>query len=216
VTNKIFSLPEGIFNIARLLQDAGYRNQRLAHDYYPEYLMENRGFVELTGNVTSDNKQVAKLKAVNTAGRVHQAALDFIKRNRDRLFYLQLDYNLPDVNKYLERIGNSGFEQDGPGRYVNEDWDAREKGYGEMVGLMDDYLGELIAQLRYLGIDNNTLVIFTSDNGPAGTRGMESFDRFNATGGLRGNKGKLWESKTPVKKLVCCDRTRSWVSRSVI
>lgn len=222
-TNRIDSLPEGVFTVGQLLQRTGYRTglvgkwalggpgshgfpldvgfdyfygypgQRLAHNYYPEKLMENRDWVELTGNLESTVPYVAQRKVVNAAERIHQAALAFIKRNRDTPFYLQLDYNLPHVNNHLAKSTGNGYEHDGAGRYADKDWTESEKGYGEMVGLIDDYVGELIALLRAQGLDDNTLVIFTSDNGPAGVRTQESLSKFNATGGLRGNKGTLHE-----------------------
>jgi arylsulfatase A len=58
---------------------------------------------------------------------------------------------------------------------------------------MDDYVGELVAKVHNLGIERNTLIIFTSDNGPTGVRGRPSLERFASTAGLRGMKGMVFE-----------------------
>ncbi|GIR69312.1 MAG: hypothetical protein CM15mP74_05630 [Halieaceae bacterium] len=87
----------------------------------------------------------------------------------------------------------NGFEVPGESRYADRDWTIQEKDYAEMVSLMDDYVGELVAKVHSLGIERNTLVIFTSDNGPTGVRGRPSLERFGSTAGLRGMKGMVFE-----------------------
>ena len=108
-------------------------------------------------------------------------------------FLSTIDYNLPHVNNELHNLTGNGFELPGASRYADRDWTVQEQGYAEMVSLIDDYVGELVAKLRSLGLDGNTLVMFTSDNGPTGVRGLESLARFAATGGLKGMKGMFFE-----------------------
>lgn len=172
----------------------GYPYQRAAHNYFPESLMENDEHIPLTGNTASEQENISAVREVYAGDIIHQRALAFMENNRERFFYLQLDYNLPHVNNELHELTGNGFEHPGPGRYADRDWTAAEKSYAEMVSLMDDYVGELLATLESLGIADKTLVIFTSDNGPTGVRGREVLKRFNATGGFRGMKGMLFEA----------------------
>ncbi len=171
----------------------GYPNQVAAHNYYPEFLFENGAKIRLGKNKVSKIKNISAIKEVYAADVIHQRAMAFIGNNKNRPFYLQLDYNLPHVNNELQKKTGNGFEHPGPGRYAQESWTAAEKSYAEMVSLVDDYVGALIGRLRGLGIAGNTLVIFTSDNGPTGVRGLQALQRFGATGGLKGMKGMLFE-----------------------
>jgi arylsulfatase A-like enzyme len=171
----------------------GYADQVTAHNYYPVRLIENYWPVGLPGNILSEQRNIAAEKKTYAAESIQRRAITFLQDNRDKPFYLQLDYNLPHVNNELHALTGNGFEHPGPGRYADKGWTEAEKSYAEMVSLIDDYVGELIAKLHSLGLAKNTLVIFTSDNGPTGVRTRGSLQRFNATGGLRGIKGTLFE-----------------------
>jgi len=171
----------------------GYPNQTAAHNYFPEMLTENNSPVSLVGNKASEQELISAVRNVYAGTIIHDRALTFIENNRSRPFYLQLDYNLPHVNNELHSATGNGFELPHPSRYLDRDWTVQEKDYAEMVSLIDDYVGEIIARLELLGIAENTLVIFTSDNGPTGIRGRPALDRFAGTAGLRGMKGMLFE-----------------------
>jgi arylsulfatase A-like enzyme len=172
----------------------GYPTQDAAHNYYPEALTENQSRKILEGNKDSDRPGVAAEKATYAPGILHQRVLAFLKANSRRHFYLQVDFNLPHVNSEMNKRRGNGFEHPGAGRYAaKEDWTERERSYAELVSLMDDYVGELVNTLRDLGIAENTLVIFTSDNGPAGERRISSLQRFAAAGSFKGWKGQLFE-----------------------
>jgi arylsulfatase A len=172
----------------------GYPTQLSAHNYYPQTLTENLGSALLEGNKDSDHPSVAAVRQTYAPQVMQEKTLAFIRDNSKRRFYLQLDLNLPHTNSVLQQLHGNGFEHPGAGRYAAKaDWTERDRGYAEMVGLMDDYVGEIIQLLYSLGIAQNTLIIFTSDNGPAGERGLESLQRFAATGFLRGKKGTLYE-----------------------
>jgi arylsulfatase A len=222
-TNRPNILPADTFTVARMMQNAGYKtaiigkwalgrsntsgaplnqgfdyffgypSQVAAHNYYPETLMENRQRFLLEGNIDSGLINIAKKRITYAGDVIHQQAIAFLTRNRHRPFYLQLDYNLPHINNELNASTGNGFEHPRPSRYAEETWTEPEKSYAEMVSLMDDYIGELIENLRKLGLAENTLVIFTSDNGPTGVRGRKALQRFNSTGGLRGMKGMVFE-----------------------
>ena len=223
VTNGANALPAGTPTIAKMMRGAGYStgiigkwalgsasssgaplkqgfdyffgylDQVAAHDFFPETLMENSKRVRLGGNRASGELNISAVREVYSARVIHQRALTFIENHKARPFYLQLDYNLPHVNNELHNLTGNGFELPGASRYADRDWTVQEQGYAEMVSLIDDYVGELVAKLRSLGLDGNTLVMFTSDNGPTGVRGLESLARFAATGGLKGMKGMFFE-----------------------
>tara|TARA_R110002072_G_scaffold108062_1_gene234750 strand:- start:637 stop:2043 length:1407 start_codon:yes stop_codon:yes gene_type:complete len=172
----------------------GYPTQRSAHNYYPETLTENRGSAILTGNRDSDRKLIAAGHKTYAPEVMQQRTLAFIRDNSKRTFYLQLDFNLPHINSELHRLTGNGFEIPGAGRYASEaGWTEVDRSYAEMVSLMDDYVGDILSTLHSLGIAGNTLVIFTSDNGPAGERSRESLERFAATGPFSGWKGRMHE-----------------------
>ncbi len=223
VTNGDNRLPLGGMTVARLMQEAGYHTgiigkwalgdtdtsgaplkqgfdyffgyptQVAAHNYYPEALTENLNKKRLEGNKDSDRPGVAAEKATYAPGIMQARVLAFLKANSRRHFYLQVDFNLPHVNSELHNLRGNGFEHPGSGRYAEEDWTERERSYAEVVSLMDDYVGELVATLRSLGLAENTLLIFSSDNGPAGERSIGSLQRFAAAGPFKGKKGQLFE-----------------------
>ena len=172
----------------------GYPTQAAAHNYYPQHLMENRASVALKGNLESQHLLVLPQRQTYAPAVIQQRALAFIKANSGHRFYLQLDINLPHANSELLKSGGNGFEHPGAGRYASEEgWTEHERSYAEMVSLMDDFVGTILETLRELGIEQNTLVIFTADNGPAGERGAASLERFAASGPLKGIKGELTE-----------------------
>jgi uncharacterized sulfatase len=171
----------------------GYPTQVAAHNYFPETLMENNRRIPMSGNSASGELNISAVRDVYSAEVIHERALAFIEKYQERPFYLQLDYNLPHVNNELHKMTGNGFEVPGESRYADHDWTIQEKDYAEMVSLMDDYVGELVAKIHSLGIERNTLIIFTSDNGPTGVRGRSSLERFASTAGLRGMKGMIFE-----------------------
>ena len=171
----------------------GYPTQVAAHNYFPETLMENGRRIPMSGNSASGELNISAVRKVYSAEVIHERALAFIGKYQERPFYLQLDYSLPHVNNELHKMTGNGFEVPEDSRYAERDWTIQEKDYAEMVSLMDDYVGELVAKIHSLGIERNTLIIFTSDTGPTGVRGRPSLERFGSTAGLRGMKGMVFE-----------------------
>ena len=172
----------------------GYPTQRSAHNYYPEALTENRGSVVLMGNKDSERRLIAAERQTYAPEVMQQQTLAFIRDNSKRNFYLELDFNLPHINSEFHRLTGNGFEIPGAGRYASEaGWTEVDRSYAEMVSLMDDYVGEIVRTLQSLDIAENTLVIFTSDNGPAGERSRESLQRFASAGSFSGWKGRVHE-----------------------
>lgn len=169
----------------------GYLNQRHAHNYYPEYLWRNAEKVRLRNVVKPVNPPggVATKRVEYSHDLFTKEALDFIDRNRQRPFFLYLAYTIPHANN---EAGRKGMEVPSLGAYADESWPEPQKGYAAMITRMDSDIGKLMAKLKKLGIDENTLVMFSSDNGPHKEGGADpSF--FNSSGPLRGIKRDLYE-----------------------
>jgi arylsulfatase A-like enzyme len=150
----------------------GYLDQVHAHDYYTSWLWRNGERVPLPGNKGKEKRQYTHdLFEANT--------LDFIRRHRDKPFFLYLPYTLPH-GKYV-------IPSDEP--YSEKPWPQRDKNYAAMITRLDATVGKVLDLLRELGLAKDTLVIFTSDNGP----NRPFVQQFNSAGGLRGIKRRLYE-----------------------
>jgi arylsulfatase A-like enzyme len=169
----------------------GFLNQDHALDYYPRHLWENQHEIFPPGNQGVKEKQYAQDLFT---GR----ALEFLSANRSDPFFLYLAYTLPHASSERGRDTGDGFVVPSYEPYENRDWPRPEKGFAAMVHMLDRDVGKVMARLKTLGIDGNTLVIFSSDNGPA-TDGGHTPQFFNSNGGLRGQKGTLYEGgiRTP-------------------
>ena len=97
--------------------------------------------------------------------------------------------NVPHANN---EAGNMGMEVPDLGKFASKDWPEPEKGFAAMIRNIDRDAGRILDLLRELKIDKNTLVIFTSDNGPHQEGGHKA-DTFDSNGKLRGIKRDLTE-----------------------
>ncbi|MEJ7914040.1 MAG: arylsulfatase [Chitinophagaceae bacterium] len=184
----------------------GYNCQRLAHDYYPDHLWNNEQRVELP-NAPGQTK-------VYSADLIQQEALHFISANHQKPFFLFLSYTLPhagldvpEEDSMLQRYIRQFREQPVPPQnkpagslYKNQSYPHAT--YAAMVSKLDAYVGQVVARLKELKIDKNTLIIFASDNGPHKEGGNDPAF-FNSNGGLRGIKRDVYEVgiRTP---LIAC------------
>jgi arylsulfatase A len=187
----------------------GYNCQRLAHNYYPYHLWHNRQQIYLKGNM--GNK-----KGVYAPDLIHQKALEFIEKNKDARFFLYYASVIP----HAELAAPESYISKYSGRYLPEKEYTgidsgkgfREGAYGSqlqahaafaaMINVLDDQIGELMKALERFGIDKNTLIIFSSDNGPHLEGGADP-DYFNSNGSLRGYKRDLYEGGIRVPMIVC-------------
>jgi len=174
----------------------GYLCQRHAHNYYPEFLWKNEQKVPLRNKVEYEKTGYAKgVSGVSTNKLDYshdfmtQEALAFVKRNKQNPFFLYIAYTIPHANN---EAGKKGMEVPDYGIYKNKDWPEPQKGHAAMITRMDGDVGKLFALIKKLGIDDNTLVMFTSDNGPHHEGGNDpNFN--NSSGPLRGTKRDLYE-----------------------
>lgn len=176
----------------------GYNCQSLAHNYYPDHLWQNDTRVDFGGNTTYNFSDYS-------ADLIQQKALTFIKTQKDKPFFLFLSYTLPHAALQIPK-GDSLFakykklfnEEEQP--IPDEMWNGKgykpqsfpRAAYAAMVSRLDIYVGQVLQKLREYGIDKNTLVIFSSDNGPHKEGGNDPA-YFKSSGPFRGIKRDLYE-----------------------
>jgi arylsulfatase A-like enzyme len=170
----------------------GYLDQGHAHNYYPTFLIRNEERVHLK-NVVPNPKPSGAGKASEKIEYSHDLivneGLDFIRRNHDKPFFLYYALTIPHANNEARE---EGMEVPDHGPYADKDWPEPKKGMAAMVTRMDGDIGRLMALLKELEIDDNTLVIFTSDNGPHKEGGNDP-EWFDSNGPLRGIKRDLYD-----------------------
>ncbi|MEM9365949.1 MAG: arylsulfatase [Planctomycetota bacterium] len=174
----------------------GYMNQSNAHNFYPTHLWKNFEKVPLKGNVLLEDPQargrVSKERVTYSHDVMTDEALDFIRRHRDRPFLLHVHWTIPHANNEGGRVTGDGMEVPDYGIYANQDWPNPEKGFAAMITRMDGDVGRMVDLLRQLELDDNTLLIFTSDNGPHKEGGHDA-DFFDSNGPLTGTKRSMHE-----------------------
>ena len=176
----------------------GYNCQREAHSYYPDHLWKNEEMVILEGNQNGERNTYSQ-------ELIHQEALSFIRNHKDEPFFAMLTYTLPHAELNLPHdsiyhLYEDKFEET-PYTGGYHDSEKPRASFAAMVSLLDKYVGEVLAELKALGIDDNTIVIFTSDNGPHMEGGADPAF-FNSSGPLRGVKRDLYEGGIRVPMIV--------------
>jgi len=186
----------------------GYLNQVHAHNYYPEFLWRNREKVMLRNKVVATGGGYGGFKGGYATKRVDYShdliaaeALKFIERSKDGPFFLYLALTIPHANNEGTRGTGNGQEVPDYGIYKDKDWPDQDKGQAAMITRMDRDMGRMLAKLKQLGIDDNTVVMFTSDNGPH-NEGGHNTQRFTPSGPLRGMKRDLYEGGIRVPLIV--------------
>jgi arylsulfatase A-like enzyme len=170
----------------------GYLDQGHAHNYYPDYLFRNEEKVALRNVVDRSKKPdhpggVATKRVDYSHDLMTEETLGFVKKNAKGPFFLYLAYTIPHANN---EAGNRGMEVPDFGIYADRDWPDPQKGHAAMITRMDGDVGRLLALLKSLAIDENTLVFFSSDNGPHKEGGADP-EFFHSSGPLQGYKRSL-------------------------
>ena len=195
--------------IGHVLRQAGYRTGVIGKwhlgGYEPEAHPLNRGFDEFYGPLTRTTtggyfphhrhqnlelvpvpENADKKEVLFHADLCTRKAIDFVSRHREDPFFLYLAFKVPHTPLVAPDLEP----------YTQESWPESEKTYAAMITRMDRCIGMLIAHLRELDIERNTIVFFCSDNGPRSeshselTRVSEFFD---SNGPLKGHKRDLYE-----------------------
>ncbi len=202
----------------------GYNCQSHAHSYYPSYLWSNEQRINLnnqppipghaslkSGSDKTDPRSYDIFKGQDYApDRINAAALEFVRDNQDRPFFLYYPTVIPHVALQVPD------EELKP--YLDLDWNdppfTREQGggytphftpraaYAAMITRMDRYIGNLLRVLDELSLTNDTLVVFSSDNGTTHLGHEVDYKFFDSVGELRGLKGSLYEGGVRVPTIV--------------
>lgn len=189
----------------------GYLNMHHAHNCFPEFVYRNGVKEVLAGNKTRVNPDGSNPWAHRPEGvgvaetdarksYVPDLMLDeakkFISENRKQPFFLFYSLNLPHANNEAKPLGceTPSIDED----IASKDWPEVEKGFAQMMRIIDNQVGEIIRQLKASGIDDNTIFMFASDNGPHGEAG-HSMEFFDSNSSYRGMKRDMYDGgvRTP-------------------
>ncbi len=171
----------------------GYLNQAHAHNYYPHYLWRGTERELLLGNRSGQRKQYAPDLFLADA-------LQFLRQPRGgQPFFLAFTSTLPHANNERGAATGNGMEIPSPAPYEDRPWPLAQRCHAAMITRLDHDAGLLLDELERLGLAENTVVFFASDNGPHGEGGADPAF-FNSTGPLRGKKRDLYEGgiRTPM------------------
>lgn len=188
----------------------GYNCQSLAHNYYPDHLWDNQTKVILRGNSGDQYGEYAP-------ALIHQRALQFIEKNKDKSFFLFYPTTIPHAElvapeenmkefrgKFLPEKSFKGAEPGSEGFRKGPYGTQMEAhaAFAAMVTILDKQVGEIVARLKELGLDKNTIILFSSDNGPHVEGGADP-DYFDSNGSLKGYKRDLYEGGIREPMIVC-------------
>ncbi len=208
-------LSEGIPNNLGFDYFYGYNCQRQAHNLYPPHMWENKTKVKLNNEVVVPGTKLDSLADPNSPESyarytqpdfapdlMHEKALSFVEENKEGPFFLYYASPLPHlpiqapkeiVDQYREEFGDEAPYDGSRGYFPNQFPRAT---YAAMITRLDQHVGELVAKLEELGLRENTLIVFTSDNGPTFTGGVD-FDYFESSApfsnGYGRTKGSVYE-----------------------
>lgn len=170
----------------------GFNCQRHAHNHYPRFLIRNQDTVWLEGN----NRELTGEQY--SQDLFVEEALKFINSNKNKPFFLYLPFAVPHLAIQVPEESLEEYKGIIPeGDYVHKGYLKHpfpRAGYAAMITHMDKGIGQIMALLEELNIEDNTLIIFTSDNGPTYDRiGGSDSEFFKSAGVFRGLKGSVYE-----------------------
>lgn len=187
----------------------GYNCQRLAHNYYPYHLWDNDQRIMLEGNNRGFKEEQY------APDLIHEKALEFIENHQDEPFFLFYPSVVPHAElkvpeeylakyrgKYLPEVAYEGTDS---GKFYKwGGYGSQDESHAAFVGMvdyLDHTVGEVLSKLKELGLDEKTIVFFTSDNGPHKEGGADP-NYFNSNGIYKGFKRDLYEGGIRVPLIV--------------
>lgn len=170
----------------------GYLNQVHAHNYYPDFLWRGIKRERIEGNVISEVPGVCGKCTQYSHDLLTKEAIDFINRNKDKNFFLYLSLTIPHANNELGNVKGNGMEVPSDEPYSDRPWPQTQKNHAAMITRMDDTVGRVMNLLQELGLDEKTLIMFSSDNGPHKEGGADP-EFFRSSGPFKGYKRDLYE-----------------------
>ncbi len=171
----------------------GFLCQSHAHNHYPKFLWRNGDKVILPGNNDTATGQTY------SQDKFTEEALRFVHAHRDKPFFLYLPFIIPHLSIQVPEASLAQYAGKLPETpYEHKDnyfpHPTPHAGYAAMVSHMDAAVGKIVDAIDDLGLGDNTLILFTSDNGPTYDRlGGADSDFFHSSGPLRGRKGSVYE-----------------------
>lgn len=191
----------------------GYNCQLLAHSYYPDHLWENDKRIELKDNVL----EVEYGKGTYSQDLIHSKAIDFLdKQDNDVPFFLFYPTIIPHaelivpedsiIKKFRGKFPEKPYKGEEPGNRAFRKGDYCTQFYphatfAAMIYRLDVYVGQIVQKLKEKGLYDNTIIIFSSDNGPHMEGGADP-DFFNSNGIWRGYKRDLYEGGIRVPMII--------------
>ncbi len=169
----------------------GYNCQRHAHNLYPRYLVDNEKQRFLEGNTRG-------LTGKHYGPQViADEMLKFVRENKDRPFFLYYPTVLPHLALQAPEEAVAEYR----GKWPETPYNGKSylpnptprATYAAMITFMDKQVGRLLTLLDELGLSDNTIVLFTSDNGTTMLKAQVDYEFFDSVDGLRGLKGSLYE-----------------------
>ncbi len=170
----------------------GYLSQTHAHDYYPTQLFRSSITYQKEDDALPVYPNLNGNKGLYAQDLMWTATSNYVRINKYFSFFAYLPYTIPHAHNELGKKTGNGMEVPNDKPYSSEDWPQPEKNKAAMITRLDDSVGALMAYLKALRIETNTIVFFTSDNGPHKEGGIDP-KFFNSSGGLRGIKRDMYE-----------------------
>ena len=174
----------------------GYYDQAQAHSYYPPHLYHNGNKIELDGNTYSHDLIAAK-------------GMEFIRTNKDKPFFCYLPVTIPHAamqvpEEYVApwRPKYDKYEDEVVKYSIAAPVRNPVAAFPGMMTKLDETVGQVLDLLKELGLEENTIILFSSDNGPHVEGGHRSVEVFRSGGPLRGVKRDLTEGGIRVPLLV--------------
>lgn len=189
----------------------GYNCQAKAHNYYPTHLWDNDEHVEIGNPDFSAHQKLPEDADPNDPasyqpyqGKVYapdlinEKAREFVRENKDRPFFLYYSTTVPHValqipDDSLKEYAGQFEETPYKGDKGYAPQQQPRAAYAAMITRLDKEIGKLLDLLKELDLEDNTIVVFTSDNGATFDVGGVDTEFFNSVGGLRGRKGSYYE-----------------------
>ncbi|MBL7871683.1 MAG: arylsulfatase [Cyclobacteriaceae bacterium] len=186
----------------------GYLDQKQAHNFYPTHLWENDAWDTLDNPVIDVYKKIDSTKATDAdfeyfKGKEYSAtsmtshALTFLDQQKDRPFFLYLPYTIPHASlqapdEYVKKYIGQFDERPYYGRHGYAATKYPLSTYAAMITYLDDQVGIIMKKVKDLGLDENTIILFSSDNGTTFNGGVNA-KFFNSVAGFRGLKMEVYE-----------------------
>ncbi len=172
-------------------QWVGFLDQTEAHNYYPDSIWRYDSAQNWNGPVQNRGRRYIQDVFTEAMG-------NSLRINSDFQLFLYLPFTLPHANPALKKQGMQ-VPHDAP--YSAEDWPQPEKNKAAMITRLDASVGQLLARLEQHRLQRDTIVIFTSDNGPHAKGGVDP-GFFKSAGPFRGIKRDLYEGGLRVPMIV--------------